>query len=110
MSAIHGKARGESSIGPDDDCVLPRATVPILHASAHELLHLGESRRRVGHLVPRLLLRDQPVDQVIDLMPVLFGDVGRVVIEVFEVFTAGREGAHPACKLETLRESASRAF
>ena len=85
MRAIHGEARRQRSIRANDQRVLPGAAVPILKSAAHELLHLGNARRGVRHLVAGSLLGDQPIEQLIYLIPVLLGDVRRIVFKMLEM-------------------------
>ena len=52
----------------------------------HEVDHLPEPGVRVHHLVSRVLLFGQPLNRLLHGRPVIPGDVGDIVVSVFEVF------------------------
>ena len=70
---VQGKARSETSIGSNDQPVLPGAASPVLADAAHGALHVPEARNRIDHLPALTLLVDEPAHWKDNFMPSCHG-------------------------------------
>ena len=62
------------------------ARVQTVKREHNERLYLLKALDGINHLIARLILLDDPVDESVYLAPVLWTDVGGIFFEVFEMF------------------------
>src|SRR5262249_47988021 len=85
FGVVHWKARRETTVGANDQPVLPSSASPVFALTTHKFLHLLQARNGINHLVTVALFVDEPVKEVIDQGKVLRADVRVVFMQVLEM-------------------------
>ena len=62
FGVVHREAGSEGAVRADDKPVLTGAATPVLANTAHEALHILQSRDGIDHFVPLALLVNEPVE------------------------------------------------
>src|SRR6267143_4423743 len=91
---VHGEARRERTVRPDDQRVAAGAAAPRFDVSAQELLHLKYPLLLIDDLVTLRVLVQYPIDQVIHLGIVRWCEERTVVIVMLEMRRIDERGFH----------------
>jgi hypothetical protein len=91
---IHREAWRERPIHADDHGVLPGTAIPGEMIALHKVDHLPKASVRIYRFIAAILLLSQPLNCFHDRRPVIFCNVGDIVVRVLEWSVAAH---HQGC-------------